>query len=157
MNRMIQSTGLWWSGRSARERGMLAAMALLIAILACWLLVVRPAWAWRASAGERRVEATAEMTRLNAGLARRVRAQPAAMMPADFEPPARAAAEAAGLTVALSADGEGGLAFDAPGVTSAALFGWIATLKRDYDVEATDLTVIENADATLDARGTLGG
>ena len=43
------------------------------------------------------------------------------------------------------------------GVTSAALFGWIATLKRDYDVEATDLTVIENADATLDARGTLGG
>lgn len=157
MNRMIQSTGLWWSGCSARERGMLAAMALLIAILACWLLVVRPAWAWRASAGERRVEATAEMTRLNAGLARRVRAKPAAMMPADFEPSARAAAEAAGLTVALSADGEGDLAFDAPGVTSAALFGWIATLKRDYDVEATDLTVIENADATLDARGTLGG
>ncbi|NWE51481.1 hypothetical protein [Brevundimonas sp. P7753] len=59
--------------------------------------------------------------------------------------------------MALSADGEGGLAFDAPGVTSAALFGWIATLKRDYDVEATDLTVIENADATLDARGNLGG
>ncbi len=138
MNRMIQSAGLWWSGRSARERGMLAALALLIAILACWLLVVRPAWAWRASAVERRVEATAEMTRLNAGLARRVRAKPAAMMREDFETSARAAAEAAGLT-------------------SAALFGWIATLKRDYDVETTDLTVIENADATLDARGTLGG
>ena len=157
MNRMIQSTGLWWSGRSARERGMLAAMALLIAALACWLLVVRPAWAWRASAVERRVEATAEMTRLNAGLARRVRAQPAAMMRADFEQSARAAAEAAGLTVTLSMDGEGAVAFDAPGVTSAALFGWITTLKTDHGVETIDLTVIENADATLDARGTLGG
>ncbi len=157
MNRVIQSMKLWWGGRSARERRMLAAMAMLVATLAVWLLVVRPAWAWRASAAERRGEATANLTRLDVGLARRAPAKPAAMAPADIEQAARAAAEAAGLTVTLSMDGEGAVAFDAPGVTSAALFGWITTLKTDHGVETIDLTVIENADATLDARGTLGG
>ena len=53
-------------------------------------------------------------------------------------------------------DEAGGIGFDAPGVTSAALFGWLTSLKADYGVEARDLTVIENADATLDASGALG-
>lgn len=157
MNRMLQSMKLWGSSRSARERRMLAAMALLVAALAVWLLVVRPAWAWRASAAEGRIEATANLTRLNAGLARHPRAKPAAIASGDIEKAARGAADAASLTVALSVDGEETVAFDASGVTSAAFFGWIMTLKTDYGVDTNELTVIENADATLDARGTLGG
>ncbi len=157
MGPVIQSMKAWWHGRSARERRMLAAMALLIATMAVWLLVVRPAWAWRASAAERRVEATAEMARLNAGLARRAPVKPATMMQDDIERAAQGAAEAAGLTVTVSADDDSSPTFDATGVTSAALFGWLTTLKTAYGVETTDLTVIENADATLDARVTLGG
>jgi type II secretory pathway component PulM len=42
-------------------------------------------------------------------------------------------------------------------VTSAALFDWLASLKADYGVEVHELTVIENADATLDAQGSLKG
>jgi len=158
MNRMIQSAGLWWDGRSAREQRMLAVMGLLIAAVLIWLLVVRPAFAWREAAAERRVEATASLNRLEAGLAARTPTRAGAPMPlAEVEQAARNAAEAAGLTVTLSVDEAGGIGFDAPGVTSAALFGWLAALKADYGVESRELTVIENADATLDATGGLGG
>ena len=157
MNRMIQSIGLWWDGRSAREQRMLGIMGLLIAAVLIWLLVVRPAFAWREAAAERRIEATAGLTRIESGLAARAPTKAGAAMPlAEVEQAARSAAEAAGLGVTLSVDEAGGIGFDAPGVTSAALFGWLASLKADYGVEARDLTVIENADATLDASGALG-
>ena len=158
MNRMIQSIGLWWDGRSLREQRMLAVMGLLIAAVLIWLLAVRPAFAWRAAAAERRGEATASLTRIETGLAGRAPKTTRAAIPlAEVEQAARAAAEAAGLAVTLSVDGDGGLAFDAPGVTSAALFGWLAALKSDYGVETRAVTVIEKADATLDATGVLGG
>lgn len=158
MNRMIQSIGLWWDGRSAREQRMMAIMGLLIAAVLIWLLAVRPAFAWREAAAERRIEATASLTRIEAGLAGRAPKTAKAAMPlAEVEQAARSAAEAAGLTVTLSVDEAGGIGFDAPGVTSAALFGWLAALKTEYGVETRGLTVIENADATLDATGYLGG
>ncbi|MET4682222.1 type II secretion system protein GspM [Brevundimonas faecalis] len=161
MNRMIQSASLWWDGRSARERGLLAVMLALILAVLVWLLVVRPAWAWRAAAAEHRAEATATLARLEAGLAATAPAPAPALaktaMPlAEVEQAARAAAEAAGLTgVTLSVDEAGGIGFDAPGVGSAVLFGWLSTLKAEYGVEIGDLTVIENADASLDAQGVL--
>lgn len=158
MNRMIQSIGLWWDGRSAREQRMLAVMGLLIGAVLIWLLVVRPAFAWREAAAERRVEATAGLARIESGLAARTPTKAGAPMPlADVEQAARSAAEAAGLSVVLSVDEAGGIGFEASGVTSAALFGWLAALKTEYGVEARSLTVIENADATLDASGALGG
>ena len=158
MNRMIQSAGLWWDGRSPREQRMLAVMGLLIAAVLIWLLVVRPAFAWREAAAERRVEATAGLTRIESGLAARAPTKAGAPMPlAEVEQAARSAAEAAGLNVTLSVDEAGGIGFDAPGVTSAALFGWLSALKTEYGVDVADVTVIENADATLDATGALGG
>ncbi|MGO4686891.1 type II secretion system protein GspM [Brevundimonas sp. 2YAF1] len=158
MNRMIPSMGLWWDGRSVREQRMLAAMGLLVAAVLVWLLVLRPACAWREAAAERRVEATAALARIETGLAGRAPVEAkAAMALADVEQAARTAAEAGGLAVTLSVDGEGGLAFDAPGATSAALFGWLAALKSEYGVETRAVTVVENADATLDVTGSLAG
>ena len=158
MNAMIQTAGLWWGGRSAREQRMLAVMGLLIAAVLIWLLAVRPAFAWRAAAAERRVEATGELARIERGLAARLSVETGTAMPLiEVEQAARSAAEAAGLNLALSVDEAGGIGFDAAGVTSAALFGWLGSLKADYGVEVRHLTVIENADATLDATGGLGG
>jgi general secretion pathway protein M len=161
MNRMIQPIGLWWGGRSAREQRMLAIMGLLIGAVLIWLLVVRPAFAWRDAAAERQVEATAALARIETGLAARGAigartAMPPPMNLAEVEQAARAAAASAGLTVVLSVGEEGGIGFDASGVNSAALFGWLAALKTEYGVETGGLTVIENADATLDAAGILG-
>lgn len=158
MNRMIQSIGLWWDGRSAREQRMLVVMGLLIAAVLIWLLVVRPAFAWRAAAAERRGEATASLTRIETGLAARTPTKAGAPMPlAEVEQAARSAAEAAGLSVTLSVDEAGGIGFDAPGVTTATLFGWLSTLKTEYGVKTVGVTVVENADATLDASGVLAG
>ena len=160
MNPMIQAIGLWWDGRSAREQKMLAVMGLLIAAVLIWLLAVRPAFAWREAAAERRLEATAGLARIQNGLAARTPTKaeaPSSMSLADVEQAARSAAEAAGLTVTLSAGAAGGLDFDASGAPSTALFGWLAALKADYGVETRAVTVVENADATLDATGVLGG
>ena len=158
MNRMIQSIGLWWDGRSVREQRMLMVMGLLVAAVLIWLLVLRPAWAWREAAAERRVEATASLTRIETGLADQTPTEAKAILAlAEVEQAARSAAEAAGLSIVLSVDGQGGIAFDGSGVASAALFGWLSTLKTDYGVETRAVTVVENADATLDATGVLGG
>jgi general secretion pathway protein M len=158
MNRMIQSMGLWWDGRSVREQRMLAVMGLLVAAVVIWLLVLRPAWSWREAAAERRLEATASLTRIETGLAGQTPTDAKASLAlAEVEQAARSAAEAAGLSIVLSVDGQGGIAFDASGVTSAALFGWLSGLKADYGVETRAVTVVENADATLDATGVLGG
>ena len=158
MNRIIQSMGLWWDGRSVREQRMLMVMGLLVAAVLIWLLVLRPAWAWREAAAERRVEATASLSRIETGLAGQTPTDAKATLAlAEVEQAARSAAEAAGLSIVLSVDGPGGIAFDGSGVTSAALFGWLSTLKTDYGVETRAVTVVENADATLDATGVLGG
>ncbi len=158
MNRMIQSIGLWWDGRSAREQRMRVVMGRLIAAVLIWLLVVRPAFAWRAAAAERRVEATANLTRIEAGLAARTPTKAGAPMPlAEVEQAARGAAETTGLNVTLSADEAGGIGFDTTGVTTAALFVWLSTLKTEYGVKTVGVTVVENADATLDASGVLAG
>jgi general secretion pathway protein M len=135
-----------------------AVMGLLVAAVLIWLLVLRPAWAWREAAAERRLEPTASLTRIESGLAGRAPTEAKASLAlAEVEQAARSAAEAAGLAVVLSVDGQGGIAFDASGVTSAGLFGWLSTLKTDYGVETRAVTVVENADATLDATGVLGG
>jgi len=158
MNRIIQSIGLWWDGRSVREQRMLAVMGLLIAAVLIWLLVLRPAWTWREAAAERRVAAVASLNRIESGLAALTPEKAGAPMPLiEVEQAARSAAEATGLSVALSVDETGGIGFEAPGVASAALFGWMATLKTEYGIDTVGVTVIENADATLDASGTLAG
>ena len=48
MNRMIQSAGLWWDGRSVREQRMLAVMGALVLGVVGWLGVVRPLDGWQA-------------------------------------------------------------------------------------------------------------
>lgn len=157
MNRMIQPAGLWWSSRSVREQRMLAVMGGLILVVLIWLVVVRPAWGWREDAADRRTVAEARLqvieTRL-AGAAVATDRLPMAL--ADVEQAARAAAEAAGLEVVLSVAETGRIAFVARGVTSPVLFGWLTALNDDYGVSIQDLSVIENADATLEAVGEIG-
>jgi general secretion pathway protein M len=160
MSAAIATLRGWWDGRTARERGMLAVMLALIAAVLIWLLVVRPAWGWRAAAAERLATAQAEKTEVAAGL----RAlSPASARPerrADaegLEPLVRRTAETAGLTVDLGMDPDGGLGFRITGAGSAQVFGWLAVLEADHGVQIRSLGVVENADATLNVEGALAG
>jgi general secretion pathway protein M len=160
MSAAIANLRGWWDGRTARERRMLAVMLALVAAVLVWLLVVRPAWGWRAGAAERLAEAQAEKVEVAAGLRALAPASARPARPANaegLEPLVRRTAEAAGLTVDLGMDPDGGLGFRVSGARSAQVFGWLAVLEADHGVQVRSLGVVENADATLNVEGALAG
>lgn len=127
----------WWRARSPRERVLIAAAAVLALGLALWL--------GAAQARRWRIEAEGEMrgARAELALARRVAARPVPTGAA----PVIEAAEAAGL-VLEAAPGRDGLEVSAASASSAQLFGWLAALEA-RGMGPSSLTVVENADATL--------
>lgn len=148
----------WWEGRTLRERRMLALMAVLLAGVLVWLMVVRPVLAWRETAAADRVEAEADLADVRAGL-RLIAPSASTARPVidveGFEPLVLRTAEAAGLTIKTGMDATGGMAFRIPNATSAALFGWMSALERDHGITVVSLGVVENTDATLQVEGAL--
>lgn len=155
MNGVIQTLKSAWDGRSQREQRLLAIMLLLLVGVLGWLLIVRPVFAWRADAAERRVEAAADLALVRSGLGRLAGA-PSAMTPGQVRSAAQATADAAGLNIVF-APGDGGVGFTVQGARTQALFGWLATLSAQGGIEVRELTVSENADATVSADGLLVG
>lgn len=156
MTALFDPATRWWWSRTHRERQMLAVMALIAAGVFLWLLVVRPAWAWREAAAERRAEARATLLQVDAGVRRLPKNPDAAVAktaPTDIEPLVRQSAEAAGLVITTGMDPSGGLGFRADRTTSAQLFPWLMTLKAEHGLEVSRLAVVENADATLQVDG----
>src|SRR5690606_5999513 len=120
-----------------------------------WFILVMPLLAWRAAATER-LEQAAE-TRALAAAASRLGA------PSDSSRPltevlalAEAAAETAGIEVRLRVE-EDGVSFAVESAETAPLFAWIAALERTHGLTVSSLSVLENADATLQAQGELAG
>lgn len=159
MSTFFEPATRWWWSRTERERQMLAVMALIAAGVLVWLVVVRPAWAWREAAAERRAEARISLLQVDAGVRRLPRVPGGATLksaPSDIESLVRQSAEAAGLVVTTSMDPSGGLGFRVDRTTSAQLFPWLAALKAEHGLEVTRLSVVENADATLQVDGGFG-
>lgn len=155
MNALLGPALQWWDGRSLRERRMLAVMLLLIAATAVWLGVARPVFGWRAAAAEDRARAEAEHVAVLGAVARLEPAKGAAPA-ADargLEPAVRETAEAAGLTITTGMDASGRLGFRIDRGSTAAVFGWLASLKTAHGLDPVSLGVIENADATLQVEG----
>lgn len=157
MSALLEPATRWWWSRTERERQMLAVMALIAAGVLVWLLVVRPAWAWREAAADRRAEARVTLLQVDAGVRRLPRVLDAGTAlksaPSDIEPLVRQSAEAAGLVITTGMDPTGGLGFRADRTTSAQLFPWLAALKAQHGLEVSRLAVVENADATLQVDG----
>ena len=148
----------WWDGRTRREQGLLAVMAVILLGLLLWLLVIRPAWTWRASAADHRLRAVSERVRVEAGV--RLLSSPGTTVvttasPAGIQPIVIETAEAAGLELTTAMDAGGTLGFRIPSASSAPLFGWLADLRAEHGIETTRLAVVENADATLSVEGAL--
>ena len=147
--------GRWWAGRSRREQGMLAGLALLLALVACWYGVVAPLQAWRDAAAARHAAAAADHALVAAAVGQ---GADRPVDPAELERRVRAAAEPYGLVIeAAQADGEGGLDVSVDSAGSAQLFPCIWGLEREQGLIIGDLTVLENADATLQAQVGVSG
>lgn len=152
MNRLTANALAWWEGRTLREQRMLAVMGLILLAVMAWLAVVRPAWAWRDAAADERARAENGLV-----LARQAATRLAVTTgqgSTDIQPVVQAAGDAAGVTPVMGMAPDGGLGFTLADVQTAAAFGWLAAL-HDKGVEATGLSVVENADATLTVEGSL--
>lgn len=156
MNRILAELHQAWDGRTRREQRMLAVMALLLAAVFLWLAVVRPLTGWREEAARDRARAEAELIEVRADLSRlpTATADSARMVDAQgLEPVLRQAAEAAGLELTTGMDASGRLGFRAANAPSAAVFGWLAALETAHGLQPASLSVVENADASLQVEG----
>lgn len=155
MNALVETFRAQWDARTPREQHLLTIMfALLVAVLV-WLAILRPVWGWRAEAAERREQAAHDLVQVRAA-ASALGGQSAPRRPAPaegWEPLIQRAAQAHGLTVAPVMDASGALGFQLSGVSSAAAFGWMASLQTDHGLTVCRLSVVENANATLNVEG----
>ncbi|UVO53912.1 type II secretion system protein M [Sphingomonas sp. SUN039] len=154
---MIAQALLWWSGRSERERMLLAVMGTLIALLLFWLIVIRPIDNARAQA-EARLEAATLAAGRVAAVADRVRLSRLTPAPALSSPLPLAVgttAEAAGFTLSrLDPVAPDRVNIGISTARGPALFGWLAQLARQ-GVIVERITLRTNSDATLAVEGTL--
>ena len=155
MNRIVGELRQAWDGRTRREQRMLVVMGLLIAAVVLWLGVVRPISQWRDAAARDRVRAESELAAVRLALARLAPAQSSEPRTdaRGLEPVVRQSAEAAGLEITTGMDASGRLGFNAPRAASAAIFGWLAALETTHGLRPASLSVVENADASLQVEG----
>jgi general secretion pathway protein M len=153
MNGLMSQAAAWWDGRTLREQRMLTVMGLAIAAVLVWLLIVRPAWAWRADAAEARAVAEADLALVQTATGRMARTD-AASSDVDVAAVVAEVGSITGVTPVMGMSPDGGLGFNLTNVSSTAAFGWLAAL-HDRKVEATTLNVVENADATISVEGVL--
>ncbi|HYD28159.1 type II secretion system protein GspM [Brevundimonas sp.] len=156
MNRLFAELHQAWDGRTRREQRMLAAMALLVAAVVLWLGVVRPVSGWRNEAARDRARAEGELVEVRSALARLAQEAGPGVRRADargLEPVVRQTAEAAGLELVTGMDASGRLGFRVANAPAAAVFGWLAALETTHGLQPASLSVVENADASLQVEG----
>lgn len=149
---MTDNLLLWWQGRSPRERGLLAIMFVLFAVVLGWLMVVRPLSDGLDAARTRHdtaVVALAEARSRADTSGRRV----SAPLPIDSLI-GRTAAEAgfAGARIAAQGPARASVTIDA--ARPQAAFGWLALLEGSGLV-VERLHVQANSDRTLRVEASL--
>lgn len=156
MTRTLAPLRAWFDGRTSRERRLLLVMFVLAGLTMAWLGVVRPVFAWRDASAARLDLAE---TRLSA--VRRVQTEAPAATPVrgptsqNIEPTVKAAAAARGVPVVLAMDQDGRLGFRVARVRTGEVLGWLAGLEAASGVRVCSLSLVENADATVNAEGGL--
>ena len=156
----MTSRGLaWWRGREARERAMLAAMAVLLAAFAWWYGLLWPLRALRDGAEARHERAAAALQAVEAELAA-LGATGASAAPAGGEALQRRlldSVRAAGLAPSRQRTaGDGAFVLEFERVEAPALFGWLGGLAAEGGLAPSSLAV-ERADGRLRAEVGFGG
>ena len=157
MTRILAQLHQAWDGRTRREQWMLAVMALLVAAVVAWLGIVRPLTDWRNEAAGERARAETDLTEVRTTLARLTPATEGKARTIDaqgLEPVLLQTAEAAGLELTTGMDPSGRIGFRAANAPAAAVFGWLGALDTTHGLQPASLSVVENADASLQVEGT---
>lgn len=159
MTRILAQLHQAWDGRTRREQRMLMVMALLVAAVVVWLGIIRPLTDWRNEAAGERARAEANLTEVRTTLARLTPATEgkARTDAQGLEPVLLQTAEAAGLQLTTGMDPSGRIGFRAANAPAAIVFGWLAALETTHGLQPVSLSVIENADASLQVEGAFQG
>lgn len=142
----------WWNGRTARERWMLGALAVLALAVVLWMGVLTPLgrWAGRAAAEhDRALQTKASVDRALADMAA-LKSRPAPKASQPLETLINETATAAGVTVGrLEPDPAGGMRVAIEGGQANAVFPWIARLQTEHGVAAQSLTVLKEGEGLV--------
>lgn len=142
---MIARVQEFWSGRSPRERAMLAFMIAALGVFAAWLLVVQPLGAWAEASAQRRVSAETDLIRIKEA------AQASRPRPDDLEATLRSAAAARALEPSFGMSEEGGLGFRLATNDGQSVLRWLAAIKAATGLEPTRLSMlVEDGHLTVD-------
>jgi general secretion pathway protein M len=155
---MMGSVEAWYRGRSLREQRLLLAMAVLFAIVAFWLLLVRPLGDALAGARERHGEAVIARAQARAQ-AQAISAFERRKGPALTEPLdvviGRAASEAGfQLSRVEPESGGAGISVAIEAVKPQAFFAWVGGLEGRGGLVVSSLNATANADRTLAVQAT---
>lgn len=150
----------WWTDRSERERGAIAAVAALVVVLALLQFGLKPLVSLRQSAQADYESAMALLTQVETD-AQRIDAL-RAEMPATSRVPARTAvsavANAQGLTLTRLQPLENGeLDVWLDDIASPALFTWLTTLADGHGLSVSRATLQQGALGLVNARITFAG
>ena len=146
----VKAARVWWDGRTAREHVMLGVLGGVLALVLAWFLILAPLLAWKAGAADR-LDAAVQAHALASAAAGIDTSGGTARTPAAIEAMLTDSAAEAGVAVQVSQDGAE-TTFTVESAETARLFGWVAALER-AGLTIASLSVLENADATLQAQG----
>lgn len=151
----------WWQARTRREQILLGVMGAALLVFVLWFGVQRPIAQGKAAAAERYERALTDRTVVEAA-ARRIsalrREAGGEVKRIPVAEAVNASAAAASLTLAsVAPEADGGVQAKVGGVAPGQLFGWLASLQRDYGVTPRHLTVIKDDAGGLSADASFAG
>jgi general secretion pathway protein M len=154
---MTEELKRWWLGRTARERTLLSAMFVILALTLGWLLLVRPLTASLEDARARHDLAVLRLAevRSQAAMIRNLesRRPPALPQPLDVLI-SRSAGEAGFQPASVVMEAPDRAAFTLQAVRPQALFAWLGQMEA-LGIVVDRLNATPNADRTIAVQGAL--
>ena len=141
----------WWAERSPREQRLLLVMLALVALVAAWLLVIRPLSDTLDAAQRRHGEAVTALAqaRGRAAATGRLDGTPALTAPLPIESLIRRTSAEAGFANArISAQGPARATFALDAARAPAFFAWLRTIER-RGILVESLRMRANSDRTV--------
>lgn len=141
----------WWRGRSRREQGLLAFLAMLCVAVALWYGLVMPLRAYAETARASRASAEMRLQRMQAVAAARA-ARPAMQ---NLRQAMEQAARQAGVNPQLGAAAGTGIEFELVRAPRTDAMSWLVRLD-EHGVEVASLSIHPHDDGTATLKGTVG-
>lgn len=146
MNQLLKPLAAYWTGRTARERGLVTGLGIFLMAALLWYGLIAPLSAWHGDSRDRYAASVERYRGVEAGIARYQSASAGATAQLGGDQPVRTiASERArvhGVTIARVLPGDDGrLNLWVDQAESAALIDWLADLDRQYGIAASRITI----------------